>query len=91
MIDYVTKHCIPISSVSSVSQDDEDDDEEEEEEQPKTDEQYIQGEAEEDAQLAWELFEVKCYPLRECVCVMYLFFLMYVRTSCPFSMNSFLY
>ena len=47
-------------STNSVFQDEEDDDdEEEEEEQVKTHEQYIQGEAEEDAQLAWELFEVK--------------------------------
>ena len=49
-------------------EDDDDDDEEEGEEPVKTHEQYIQGEAEEDAQLAWELFEVRSVKLLFFIC-----------------------
>ena len=53
-----------IINIMTQDEDDDDDEEEEEGEEPvKTHEQYIQGEAEEDAQLAWELFEVRSVTL----------------------------
>ena len=52
-----------ITNIMAQDEDDDDDDEGEGEEPVKTLEQYIQGEAEEDAQLAWELFEVRSVTL----------------------------
>jgi hypothetical protein len=61
----------------------------------KTDEEYVQGEAEGDAQLAWELFEVTClYTLRNTVdpvcTVQHVHLCMYCReTTCPASIQPF--